>query len=129
MVCPFKDLICLERLKMVLGECDNREMLLRNLCAASLAIFKELEKASSSEGKTANMDESTLKKSYLALQSIVSEKSAFHEDVLYANVVLDESERDCDEFPLPFMHSSIHCLVFAVRSIELCTDNGHNEVV
>lgn len=72
MVCPFKDLICLGRLKMVLWECDNREMLLRNLCAASLAIFKERdEEASSSGRKTANMDESTLKKSYLPLQSIV----------------------------------------------------------
>lgn len=59
------------------------------------------------------MDESTLKKSYLALQSIVSEKSAFHEDVLYASAVLDESERDADELPLPFMHASIHGLAVA----------------
>lgn len=117
---------------MVLWDCDNREMLLRNLCAASLAIFKELARKNVLERwEHSKHGRKRIEKSYLALQSIVSEKSAFHEDVLYANAVLDESERDSDELPASIQerfHSRLSCRLVQ-HSAELCTDNGHNEVV
>lgn len=80
-----------------------------------LAIFKELARKNVLERRENSKHgrKHIEKKSYLALQSIVSEKSGFHEDVLYASAVLDESERDADELPLPFMHASIHGLAVA----------------
>lgn len=117
---------------MVLWDCDNQEMLLRNLWAASLAIFKELARKNVLERReNSKHGRKHIAKSYLALQSIVSEKNAFHEDFLYANAVLDESERDSDEVPAS-IQARFHSWLsrrLAQHSAELCTDNGHNEEV